>query len=104
MGDFDTSQLLDDWDGVLSRAGSVTAVLAGVTFDGVWAQRVDALADLDEQMRDEKRFTIFTTFTELTTPPVSRQTLVRAGVTYVVESVRTDAEGACIEFDVKAII
>ncbi len=104
MSDFDTSQLLTDWDGILAAAGSLTAVTGGVTFDGVWAQRVDALADLEEQMRDEKRFTVFTTYTELPTPPTTRQTVVRSGVTYVVESVRTDAEQAGIEFDVKTVI
>ena len=104
MGDFDTADLLADWDDVLSRAGAVTASLGGVTFSGVWAQRTDALADLEEQIRDEKRFTIFTTFTELATAPATRQTLVRSGVTYVVETVRTDAELCAIEFDVKTIL
>jgi len=104
MSDFDTTDLLADWNGILARAGSVTATTGGVTFDGVWAQQVDALAELDEQLRNEKRFTIFTTFTELPTAPVTRQTVVRSGVTYVVESVRTDAELVGIEFDVKTIL
>jgi hypothetical protein len=104
MGDFDSSQLLSDWDDVLGRAGSLTAVTGGVTFDGVWAGRVDALAEMDEQLRNEKRFTVFTTYTELPTPPTTRQTVVRAGVTYFVESVRVDAEGVAIEFDVKSVL
>ena len=104
MGDFDTDQLLDDWDGVLARAGSLTATTGGVTFSGVWAQRIDALAALEEQIRDEKRFTVATTFTQLPTPPIMRQTVVRSGVTYVVEAVRQDAEGAGMEFDVKRVM
>jgi len=104
MGDFDTTQLLSDWDNVLSNAGAVTALTGGVTFSGVWAQRADVLADMDEQLRDDKRFTIFTTFSELPTPPVVRQTVFRGSVTYFVDGVRTDAEEVGIEFDVRRII
>lgn len=104
MSDFDTSQLTTDWDDVLDRAGSVTAALAGVTFSGVWAQQADALVDLDEQLRGEVRFTVFTTYTELSTLPAVRQTIVRSGVTYVIEAVRSDAEAVGIEFDCKQII
>jgi hypothetical protein len=104
MSDFDTSTLLDDWDAVLSRAGALTATTGGVTFSAVWAERQNAFADMNDQLRDEKRFTIFTTATELVTTPTLRQTLVRSGVTYVVESVRADAESVGIEFDVKRVI
>lgn len=104
MADFDSTQLLTDWDDILGQTGTLTAVTGGVTFDGVWSQRQDALADLEEQLRDEKRFTVFTTFTELPTAPTVRQTVIRSGVTYAVESVRTDAEGAGMEFDVKTIL
>jgi hypothetical protein len=104
MSDFDTSTLLDDWDSVLSRAGSLDATTGGVTFSGVWAERQNSFADMNDQLRDEKRFTIFTTATELSVTPVLRQTLVRSGVTYVVESVRADAEGVGLEFDVKRVI
>lgn len=104
MSDFDEDQLLSDWDGILSSAGSLTAVTGGVTFSGVWSQRVNALAELEEQIRDEKRFTVFTTYTQLSTPPTVRQPVYRAGLTYSVEAVRTDAEGAGMEFDVKSIL
>lgn len=104
MGDFDTTNLLADWNGVLSTAGALTATTGGVTFSGVWAERVNAFADINDQLRDEKRFTVATTFTELATLPTVRQTLVRSGVTYTVEAVRNDAELACIEFDVKRVI
>lgn len=104
MSDFATADLLDDWDSILAVAGSVTATTGGVTFSGVWAQRADSLADFQEQLRNEKRFTIFTTFTELPTAPTMRQTLVRAGLTYAVEAVRTDAELVGMEFDVKSIL
>lgn len=104
MSDFDTDQLTADWDGVLARAGSITAALAGVTFSGVWAQQADALIDLEEQLRGEVRFTVFTTYTELPALPAVRQTLVRSGVTYVIEAVRSDAEEVGIEFDCKKIL
>jgi pectate lyase len=104
VSDFDTTQLLSDWDAVTARAGSLTAVTGGVTFSGVWAQRNDMLADMQEQLRNEKRFTVFTTFTELSTVPSIRQTLVRSGITYAIEAVRTDAELVGIEFDVKSIL
>lgn len=104
MSDFASDQLLDDWDGILGTAGTLTGTTGGVSFAGVWSQRNDALAQLEEQIRDEKRFTVFTTYTQLATPPTTRQTVVRSGVTYVVESVRIDAEGAGIEFDVKTAL
>jgi hypothetical protein len=104
MSDFGTEQLLSDWNDILPRAGSLTAVTGGVTFSGVWSQRLDALADYEEQYRNEKRFTVFTTFTELATPPSTRQTVVRSGVTYQVEAVRADAEAAGMEFDVKTVL
>jgi len=105
MGDFDTSQLLTDWDDVLARAGAVTATTGGVTFSGVWSQQTSLLEVLDDQLRNEKRFTVSSTFTELPTLPVVQQTLVRSGVTYVIDgAVRSDAELAVIEFDCKQII
>jgi uncharacterized protein (AIM24 family) len=104
MSDFDTDQLLTDWDDVLTRAGAVTATTGGVTFSAVWAQQSDLLTDMEEQLRGEVRFTVATTYTELATLPTVRQTLVRSGVTYVVEAVRSDAELACIEFDCKKVI
>lgn len=104
MGDFDTTNLLADWDGVLSTAGALTATTGGVTFSGIWAERVNAFADINDQLRDEKRYTVGTTFTQLPTLPAMRQTVVRSGVTYVVEAIRNDAELACIEFDVKRVI
>jgi hypothetical protein len=104
MSDFDTSTLLDDWDAILGCAGSLTATTGGVTFSGVWSARADMLADMEEQLRDERRFTVFTTCTELPTAPAVRDTVMRSGVTYVVEAVRTDAEAVGIEFDVRKVL
>lgn len=104
MSDFDTSDLLTDWDSVLTRAGSITALTGGVTFSGVWAEQADAYADLNDQIRDEKKFTVFTTYTQLPTIPTVRQTVLRSGVTYVISGVRSDAELVGIEFDVMRII
>jgi len=105
MGDFDTANLLADWNAVLSRAGALTAVFGGsTTFSGVWAEQANALDFMEDQLRDEHRFTVFTTSTELPILPAPRQTIVRAGVTYVVERVRSDAELIGIEIDVKKVI
>lgn len=104
MGDFDSDRLLTDWDDVLDRAGALTALCAGVTFSGVWAQRTNALAELEEQLRDEKRFTIFTTATELATTPTLRQVVTQGATGYFVEAVRADAEGCGIEIDVQQIL
>lgn len=101
MSDFDTADLLADWDDVLSRAGSLTAVTGGVTFSGVWAEQTSALEIMDDQLRNEKRFAVFTTYTQLPTAPNPRQTVVRSGVTYVVESVNTDAELCGMQLNVK---
>jgi len=104
MGDFDSADLLTDWDDILSRAGALTAVTGGVTFSGVWSQRTDVLTDLEEQLRDDRRFTVFTTYTELPTAPTVRQNVVRSGVTYAVEAVRPDAEAVGMEFDVRKVL
>jgi hypothetical protein len=104
MGDFDTANLLADWNGVLSTAGALTATTGGVTFSGVWAERQDVLVDMHDQLRDERRFTVFTTFSELATRPSLRQTIVRAGVTYAVEGIRDDVAAVGIELDVKRVI
>jgi hypothetical protein len=104
MSDFDSANLLSDWNAVLGVAGSLTATTGGVTFSGVWAERADAFADMNDQLRNEKRFTVFTTTTELATIPALRQVVNRASVTYFVEAVRADAEGCGIEIDVKTVI
>lgn len=101
MSDFSTTDLLTDWDAVLSRAGSLTAVTGGVTFSGVWAELQDQFGDVNDQLRDEKRFVIFTTYSQLATQPSLRQTVVRSGVTYSVQSVRADAERCGMEIDVR---
>lgn len=104
MSDFDTDQLLEDWDGVLATAGALTATLSGVTFSGVWGQQSDALIDMEEQLRDERRYTVATTYTQLPTLPQIRQTVVRAGLTYAIDDVRADAEAAVIEFDCHQVL
>lgn len=104
MGDFDTPDLLADWDGVLTRAGAITAAFGSVTFSGVWAEQVSGLEFMEEQLRNEKRFAVFTTYTQLPTPPAPRQTITRSSVTYVVESVNTDAEACGIQLNVKRVI
>lgn len=104
MSDFDTADLLADWNDVLTRAGSLTAVTGGVTFSGVWAEQASMLEAMDDQLRNERRFAVFTTYSQLPTAPIPRQTVVRSGVTYVVESVNADAELCGMQLNVKRVL
>jgi hypothetical protein len=104
MSDFDSANLLSDWNAVLARAGALTATCGGVTFSGVWAEQQNMLDEIDDQFRSDKRFTVFTTVTQLPTVPAPRTAVVRSGVTYSVMTTRTDAEGCGIELDVRRVI
>jgi hypothetical protein len=70
---------------------------------GIWAARFSQLNEFEEQLRDERRFTIVTTFSELAATPAVRMTIARAGLTYFIEAVRNDAELVCVELDVKQV-
>lgn len=96
--------MLADWDDVLSRAGSLTATFGGVTFSGVWAEQISDLQFMEDQIRNEKRFSVFTTYSELPTPPAPRQTIVRSSITYAVESVNEDAERVAFTMFVKRVL
>jgi hypothetical protein len=103
VSDFDTDTLTDDWNNVLASGGPLSFTCNGVTASGIWAAQYNQLTDAEEQLRDERRFTIFTTVTSAVTVPAVRNTVVRDSVTYFIESVRQDAESVGIELDVKAI-
>jgi hypothetical protein len=101
--DFDPTQLSTDFDAILSQAG-ITFSFLGASVTGVWSSSRDAFADFENQRRDESKFTVFLTTSQIATTPAQSQTLVRAGITYFVEQVRFDAEGTGVEMDVcKAI-
>lgn len=104
MGDFDQTNLLSDWNAVLSVGGALTFAMQSVTPSGIWAQRVSAFDVMEEQLRNERVYTVFLTTTQLPAVPTLKSTLVRSGVTYSVQAVRTDAEGCGIEIDVKQVV
>lgn len=103
MSDFDTAQLTTDWESVLQSGGSLTFTIGAVTASGIWAARLSQLEEMEEQLRDERKFTVFSTVTQLVSVPTVRATLVRSGVTYFVEAVRNDAEGVGVELDVRQV-
>lgn len=103
MGDFDSATLADDWGNVLSTGGALSFTCNGVTPSGIWAAQMGMLADAEEQLRDERRFTIFTTVASVVTIPAVRDRVVRDSVTYYVEAVRNDAENVGVELDVRRI-
>ena len=101
--DFDPTQLETDFSAILSQAG-ITFSYLGASVTGVWSSSRDAFADFENQRRDESKFTIFLTTSQVSTRPAQTQTLVRAGVTYFVEQVRFDAEGTGVEMDICKVI
>jgi hypothetical protein len=101
--DFDPTQLSTDFDAILSQAG-ITFSYLGASVTGVWSSSRDAVADFENQRRDESKFTVFLTTSQVSTTPAQTQTLVRNGVTYFVEQVRFDAEGTGVEMDVCKVI
>jgi len=101
--DFDPTQLAADQGGILDQAG-ITFAYLGSTVTGVWSSSRTMFSDFEEQRRDDVRFTVFFTTSQVTGTPAPATTCGRAGVTYFVEQVRFDAEGAGCEMDViKAI-
>ena len=106
MGDFDSATLETDWRGIAGTGGSggpLAFTFAGASASGIWAARFSALDSIEEQLRDERRFTVFTTFSELAATPAVRMTLARSGVTYFIEAIRNDAELIGVELDVKQV-
>lgn len=103
MSDFETDTLTEDWSNVLASGGSLTFALNGVTPSGIWAAQFSDVVDAEEQLRDERRFTVFTTFASCVTTPSVRNTLVRDSVTYYIDAVRNDAESIGIEIDVRKV-
>lgn len=97
--DFDPPQLARDFDAILAQAG-ITFSYLGSSITGVWSSSRNMFDEFEDQRRDQSKFTIFLTTSQLSVTPAQTQTLVRSGVTYFVEQVRFDAEGAGVEIDV----
>jgi hypothetical protein len=101
--DFDPAQLAYDYAGILEQAG-ITFSYLGSSVTGVWASSRNMFSEFEDQRRDDVKFTVFFTTSQVTGTPAVTQTLVRAGVTYFVEQVRFDAEGTGCEIDVAKVI
>ena len=103
MRDFSPTQLAADYLGILDQAG-ITFSYLGSTVTGIWSGSRNDLSEFEDQRRDEIKFTIFLTTSQVSGTPAMSQTLVRAGVTYYIEQLRFDAEGTGLEIDVCKVI
>lgn len=101
--DFDPTQLAADQAAMLEQAG-ITFSYLGSTITGVWSMGRNMFSEFEDQRRDDSKFTVFFTTSQVTGTPAQTQTCVRAGVTYFVEQVRFDAEGTGCEIDVCKVI
>jgi len=101
--DFDPTQLAADQAAVLDQAG-ITFAYLGSTVTGVWSSSRTMFGDFEEQRRDEVKFTVFFTTSQIAGTPAPATTCGLAGVTYFVEQVRFDAEGSGCEMDVCKVI
>lgn len=101
--DFSPTQLAADYLGILDQAG-ITFSYLGSTVTGIWSGSRNDLSEFEDQRRDEIKFTIFLTTSQVNGTPAMSQTLVRAGVTYYIEQLRFDAEGTGLEIDVCKVI
>lgn len=101
--DFDPTQLAADQAAVLEQAG-ITFAYLGSTVTGIWAASRQEFSEFEDQRRDDIRFTVFFTKSQIAGTPAPATTCGLAGVTYFVEQVRFDAEGSGCEMDVVKII
>jgi hypothetical protein len=97
--DFDSTQLQADYDAILAQAG-VTFTCQNTTVTGVWGSSSELLNPFEEQRRDEIRYTVFLTSSQLTTFPAIASTIVRNGVTFFINKIEYDAEGTGMNLDV----
>jgi hypothetical protein len=97
--DFDPTQINADFDAILSQAG-IAFTYQGNSITGVWSASRDAFADFEDQRRDDSKFTVFLLTSSVSAVPKVTQTLSRAGITYFIERVTLDAEGAGCEIEV----
>ena len=103
LRDFEPTQLATDFGAILEQAG-ITFSYLGATVTGIWSSSRDAFSDFEDQRRNESKFTVFLTTSQVSTSPAVAQTMVRAGITYFVERVTLDAEGTGCEIDICKVI
>ena len=101
--DFEPTQINSDFSAILEQAG-ISFTYQGAAVTGVWSAASIAFADFEDQRRDDSKFTIFLLTTSVSAAPKVTQTLSRAGITYYVERVTLDAEGAGCELGVAKVI
>jgi hypothetical protein len=101
--DFDPALLEADFSAIQEQAG-ITFALHGVVITGIWNNSRNMFQDFEDQRRDEGRYTVFFLASQVVTAPQLTTTVVRAGVTYFIESMEFDAEGSGVSIDVKKSI
>jgi hypothetical protein len=101
--DFDPTQINSDFSAILEQAG-ISFTYQGNSITGVWSSSRDAFSEFEDQRRADSKFTVFLLTSSVSATPQVTQTLSRAGITYFIERVTLDAEGAGCEIEVcKAI-
>jgi hypothetical protein len=101
--DFDPTQINSDFSAILEQAG-VTFTYQGVSVTGIWSTSRVAFSEFEDQRTTDSKFTIFLLTSSVSATPQVTQTLSRASITYFIERVTLDAEGAGCEIEVcKAI-
>jgi len=101
--DFDPTQLNSDFSAILAQAG-ISFTYQSVAVTGIWSAASNAFADFEDQRRDDSRFTVFLLTTSVSAVPQVTQTLSLAGITYFIDRVMLDAEGAGCELEVQKAI
>ena len=101
--DFEPTQINSDFSAILEQAG-ISFTYQGVSVTGVWSSSRDAFSEFEDQRRADSKFTVFLLTSSVSATPQVTQTLSRASITYFIERVTLDAEGAGCEIEVcKAI-
>lgn len=101
--DFDPAQINSDFSAILAQAG-IAFTFQGNSITGVWSSSRNAFAEFEDQRRDDSRFTVFLLTSSVSAAPQVTQTLSLAGITYFIERVTLDAEGAGCEIEVAKVI
>jgi hypothetical protein len=97
--DFDPDRLDADFAAIQDQAG-ITFSLYGVTVTGIWNNSRNLFQTFEDQRTNQGRYTVFFLKNQVITVPELTTTLVRAGVTYYIESLEFDAEGNGVSFEV----
>ena len=97
--DFDATQINSDFSAILEQAG-ISFTYQGVSVTGVWSSSRDAFSEFEDQRRTDSKFTVFLLTSSVSATPQVTQTLSRASITYFIERVTLDAEGAGCEIEV----